>query len=134
MCTNVNIPFTQQKEFFLFSKKEKAQAPLIIQMPISYSTISDWKHKNNNPAADKIMIICHILEVTPEYLLGEPDFTIANLPAMNFSCASNSQELRLVDYYRSLSSDGKQLLFSYLEALVRLNAEKANSDTPNGDE
>ena len=123
-----------ERIFKLMEEKRMSQREFSVLTGISYSTISDWKHKNNNPAADKIMIICHVLEVTPEYLLGEPDFTIANLPAMNFSCASNSQELRLVDYYRSLSSDGKQLLFSYLEALVRLNAEKANSDTPNGDE
>ena len=36
---------------------------------ISQSTISDWKTKHTNPAADKIMVICDVLGVTPVELL-----------------------------------------------------------------
>ena len=36
---------------------------------IAQSTISDWKHKKTNPSADKIMIICAALRVSPEDLL-----------------------------------------------------------------
>ena len=29
---------------------------------ISQSTVSDWRRKGTNPSADKIMIICDVLE------------------------------------------------------------------------
>ncbi|SFU66161.1 helix-turn-helix domain-containing protein [Butyrivibrio sp. M55] len=37
---------------------------------IAESTISDWRKKNTNPTAEKIMIICKVLDVTPEWLLS----------------------------------------------------------------
>ena len=33
---------------------------------IAESTISDWRKKKTNPTADKIMVICKVLEVDPE--------------------------------------------------------------------
>ena len=38
---------------------------------IAQSTISDWKRKKTNPSADKIMIICNVLKVTPYELLQD---------------------------------------------------------------
>ena len=37
---------------------------------ISQSTISEWKKKKTNPTSEKIMIICKVLEVSPEWLLS----------------------------------------------------------------
>ena len=37
---------------------------------IPQSTISDWRKKKTNPTAEKIMIICKVLDVTPEWLLS----------------------------------------------------------------
>ena len=37
---------------------------------IAESTISDWRKKRTNPTAEKIMIICKVLDVTPEWLLS----------------------------------------------------------------
>ncbi len=37
---------------------------------ISQSTISEWKSKGTNPTSEKIMIICKVLDVTPEWLLS----------------------------------------------------------------
>lgn len=39
------------------------------QVGIATSTISEWKKKKTNPAADKIMNICNVLQITPEQLL-----------------------------------------------------------------
>ena len=36
---------------------------------IPETTVSDWKKKKTNPTAEKIMIICKVLNVTPEWLL-----------------------------------------------------------------
>ena len=40
---------------------------------IAESTISDWKKKKTNPTADKIMLICKVLDVEPEWLLSGID-------------------------------------------------------------
>ena len=37
---------------------------------ISQSTISEWKSKRTNPTSEKIMIICKVLDITPEWLLS----------------------------------------------------------------
>ena len=37
---------------------------------ISQSTISDWKRKGTTPSADKIMIICEVLSISPYELLS----------------------------------------------------------------
>lgn len=37
---------------------------------IAQSTISEWKSKGNNPTAEKILPICHVLNITPEWLLS----------------------------------------------------------------
>ncbi len=37
---------------------------------ISQSAISEWKSKQTNPTADKIMVICNALNVSPEWLLS----------------------------------------------------------------
>ena len=37
---------------------------------IPETTVSDWKKKKTNPTAEKILIICKVLNVTPEWLLS----------------------------------------------------------------
>ena len=37
---------------------------------ISQSTISEWKSKGTNPTSEKILIICKVLNVTPDWLLS----------------------------------------------------------------
>ena len=36
---------------------------------ISQSTVSDWRRKGTNPSADKIMIICDVLGISPYEVL-----------------------------------------------------------------
>ena len=37
---------------------------------IKQNTISEWKKRKTNPSSDKIMSICEVLKVTPEWLLS----------------------------------------------------------------
>ena len=46
---------------------------------ISQSTVSDWKRKKTNPSADKIMIICEVLGISPYELNGQSE--IKRIPA-----------------------------------------------------
>ncbi len=73
-----------QKIFELIKAKGMTQKEFALATGIAQSTISDWKTKGTNPAADKIMVICDVLGVTPVELLTsgeqfksyEPDKTI----------------------------------------------------------
>ena len=47
---------------------------------ISQSTISDWKTKKTNPAADKLKIICDVLQISPAQLLCETEGTELKQP------------------------------------------------------
>lgn len=52
-------------------EKGMSQIDFANRTGISQSTISDWKRKGTNPSADKIMIICEVLDISPyELLLG----------------------------------------------------------------
>lgn len=58
-----------EKIFELMEAKGINQLELAQKTGIGQSTISDWKTKKTNPSANKIMIICKTLEVSPEELL-----------------------------------------------------------------
>ena len=49
--------------------RNMTQVEFAKQVGIATSTISEWKKKKTNPAADKIMNICNVLQITPEQLL-----------------------------------------------------------------
>jgi transcriptional regulator with XRE-family HTH domain len=60
-----------ERIFKIMGEKKITQLALSEKTGIGQSTISDWKTKKTNPSADKIMIICAALEVTPEELLQD---------------------------------------------------------------
>ena len=49
------------------------QKDFAIQTGIQQSTISEWKKNKTNPSSDKILAICKVLDVTPEWLLSGVD-------------------------------------------------------------
>lgn len=57
--------------FEIIREKKMTQKELAGKTGIAESTISDWKKKKNNPSADKILIICEVLEVSPYRSLRE---------------------------------------------------------------
>lgn len=96
------------------SQKEFSQKTGIPQ-----STISDWKSKKLNPASDKIMLICEVLEVSPYELLSGVENE--NYTALDYIVIDkNTEEYRLIEQYRKLESGGKARLLGYMEALSDL--------------
>lgn len=57
-------------------EKGMSQIEFVKRTGISQSTVSDWRRKGTNPSADKIMIICDVLEISPYELLLETDAKI----------------------------------------------------------
>ena len=59
-----------ERIFLRISELGMSQKTFSEKTGIAQSTISEWKTKNNNPTADKILIICEVLDVTPYWLLS----------------------------------------------------------------
>ena len=59
-----------ERIFAILNEKGLPQKHFSELTGVSQSTISDWKHKKSNPAADKIMLICDVLDITPYELLS----------------------------------------------------------------
>ncbi len=93
------------------SQKDFAEATGIAQ-----STISDWKRKKTNPAADKIMIICDVLDINPiELLSGTEGEKFKQLDYLVLS--KDSPEFDLVTTYRNFGPKTKARLTGYMQAL-----------------
>lgn len=92
---------------------------------IPQSTISDWRKKNTNPASDKIMIICHTLQVTPTYLLSgvEPDGERGR-EVDYLVVDKNSRDGILLEQYHNLSIGEQERLLGYAQAMFELKKEK----------
>lgn len=86
---------------------------------ISQSTVSDWRRKGTNPSADKIMIICDVLGISPyELLLGTENEKLKNYNQPDYVIIDkNSREYILVETFQRLDSDAQKRLEGYMEAL-----------------
>jgi len=101
----------QRMEEKKLTQKEFSQATGIAQ-----STICDWRRKGTNPASDKIMIICHCLDMDPVDLLSgtenrkfvQPDY---------LTISKDTEEYQLVTAYREMDPRTKARLSGYLDAL-----------------
>ncbi len=104
-----------ERIFKIMDERDISQIEFSRQTGISQSTISDWKRKGTNPSADKIMIICDVLRVTPYELLqdsprlgGQPDCTYVSQGTPEFEIMTE-----VADMDKSL----KNRLLGYIEAL-----------------
>ena len=85
---------------------------------ISQSTISEWKSKGTNPTSEKIMIICKVLDVTPEWLLsgiGNTGTRGNELPW--FVIGRDSEIGELIAEYKSMDEKQRDRLMGYVEAM-----------------
>lgn len=87
---------------------------------ISQSTISEWKSKRTNPTSEKIMIICKVLEVTPEWLLSGIGCSGDRGNAIPWYIIDRDSELgAVVSEYQRLDEKQRARLMGYMEALRR---------------
>ena len=108
--------------FDLIRKKRMTQKEFAEKTGISQSTISEWKSKRTNPTSEKIMIICEVLDVTPEWLLSGSDNTGERGNELPWFVVSRESELGdLVSAYRSLDEKQRERLLGYMAALQHLS-------------
>ena len=104
-----------------------SQAEFSRQTGISTSTINDWKTKNHTPVADKIMIICRVLEMTPEELLSEEE------KATNLQDSDRLKpgDRKMLDDYHSFTEKQQKRLVPYMKRLKKENSnmlQEQNTD------
>ena len=107
-----------QKIFKLLELEKLSQKDFSEKTGIPQSTISDWRKKNTNPASDKILIICEVLNVTPyELLSGVEEEGSRSRKQKCKIIAETSEENLLLEMYGKLDRDQRNRLLGYLEAL-----------------
>jgi len=107
---------TISERLFCIMKRKNISGYRLSKMTgISRQTIFDWQKKNTNPGADKIMIICEALQITPEELLmGKPAKELSTYERTAFA---DGVDIQIMRAYQDLSVSKKKRLLAYLSML-----------------
>ncbi|MEE3420998.1 MAG: helix-turn-helix transcriptional regulator [Lachnospiraceae bacterium] len=110
--------------FRLMKEKGMTQKQFSEATGIAQSSISDWKRKRTNPVSDKIMIICHVLDVTPEELLsGTEDKDQRRNPSDYLVVKKDTDLGSFISRYQSLDDDQRARVQGYLDAICELKKD-----------
>ena len=112
----------------IFNKLEElnmSQKEFSERTGIPQSTVSDWRKKRTNPTAEKILIICKVLNVTPEWLLSgiEAQGSRGNAPD-SYVIYADTDSGRLISSFNSLDAKRQERLLGYAEALSHMTDDK----------
>ena len=90
-------------------KKGITQLEFAKRTGISRSTVSEWRRKGTNPSADKIMIICEVLDISPYELLQgtESRKNKEYRPQDYLVIGRDSDEFELIEKSKLVISDSK---------------------------
>lgn len=110
---------TISERLFRIMEEKKISVPDLSRMTgISRHTIYDWQRKKTNPGADKIMVICEALQISPEELL------------MGRACSEDLEKDQSIDSSeldqliressRQLSDMQKKRLLAYMSMLQNM--------------
>ena len=104
-----------ERLFKIMNEKNISMPELSRMTGISRHTIFDWQRRNTNPGADKIMVICEALQITPEELLiGKQD---NENPEYDHSIITDDIEMQIMKECHDLSEAKKKRLLAYVSML-----------------
>ena len=104
-----------ERIFKIMDERGMTQIEFSRKTGISQSTISDWKRKKTNPAADKIMVICDALNVSPYDVLQD---TVKQNNKSDYRVVSEgTSDYELMVEIDSLNLKQKERLKGYLSAI-----------------
>ena len=111
-----------ERIYKFMEEKNISQLEFSKRTGISQSTVSDWRRKGTNPSADKIMIICDVLGVTPyDLLLGTENHKMKEyMPYKDVDYVvvnKDSREYAVLETYQSMDNGMQKRLESYMKAL-----------------
>ncbi|MBR5356175.1 MAG: helix-turn-helix transcriptional regulator [Lachnospiraceae bacterium] len=104
-----------ERIFKIMDERGMSQIEFSRKTGIAQSTISDWKRKKTNPAADKILTICQVLNVSANVVLQD---TAKMTKAPGYRVVSEgTTDYDLLIEVDSLNSSQKERLKGYISAL-----------------
>lgn len=110
-----------ERIFKILKDKNMTQSEFAKRAGLSNTAVSDWKRKKTNPSADKIMDICHAIDVTPEQLLTGKGINDKEDPlTVSIEFHFDKADRKLIEAYHSLQDSQKKRLMAYIEALKKL--------------
>ena len=117
-----------ERLFKIMNEKNISMPELSRMTGISRHTIFDWQRRNTNPGADKIMVICEALQITPEELLvGKQD---NEKPEYDHSIITDDIEMQIMKECHNLSEAKKKRLLAYV-SMLQNTKEKEREETDN---
>lgn len=106
-----------EKIFELIKERGMSQKDFALATGISQSTISDWKTKRTNPAADKILVICDVLGVTPVELLTSGEQFKSYEPERKDMVITSPEKKALIERINAMDDRQVTRLLEYLNKL-----------------
>lgn len=79
--------------------KKLTQKELALKIGAKHNSISDWENNKNKPDPDTIELLCGVLDMSPNYLIGSSS-------CLSLSPAEND----LIKKYRDLDDHGKEMV------------------------
>lgn len=119
-----------ERLFKIMNEKNISMPELSRMTGISRHTIFDWQRRNTNPGADKIMVICEALQITPEELLvGKQD---NEKPEYDHSIITDDIEMQIIKECHDLSEAKKKRLLAYV-SMMQNTKEREETDNEQND-
>ena len=119
-----------ERIFKIMNEKNISMPELSRMTGISRHTIFDWQRRNTNPGADKIMVICEALQITPEELLvGKQD---NEKPEYDHSIITDDIEMQIMKECQGLSEAKKKRLLAYV-SMLQNTKEREEMDNEQND-
>ena len=119
-----------ERLFKIMNEKNISMPELSRMTGISRHTIFDWQRRNTNPGADKIMVICEALQITPEELLvGKQD---NEKPEYDHSIITDDIEMQIMKECYDLSEAKKKRLLAYV-SMLQNTKEREEMDNEQND-
>ena len=119
-----------ERLFKIMNEKNISMPELSRMTGISRHTIFDWQRRNTNPGADKIMVICEALQITPEELLvGKQD---NEKPEYDHSITTDDIEIQIMKVCHDLSEAKKKRLLAYV-SMLQNTKEREEMDNEQND-
>ncbi len=107
-----------ERIFELIKEKGMSQKDFALATGIAQSTISDWKTKKTNPAADKIMVICDVLDVTPIELLSSGNqFKEYEPEESTVSLVLSPEQYEIIEKVQELNEEQVERVLAYIKEM-----------------
>ncbi len=105
------------------TQKEFSEKTGILQ-----STISEWKKKKTNPSSDKILVICKVLDVSPEWLLSGVNPAASRGRNQQYYVVDITTDTGvLVSEFNKLEKSSRDRILGYVHAFLTMKEEESKS-------